>query len=78
VVGIGRGWGVAAEHFAERFGLIVLIALGESIIAIGFGAGSDLDAGVLLSVMLGVIVVSALGGSISTLRRSSRVGRSWR
>jgi len=43
VIGIGRGWGVSAEHFAERFGLIVLIALGESIIAIGFGAGSDLD-----------------------------------
>jgi hypothetical protein len=60
VIGIGRGWGIAAEHFAERFGLIILIALGESIIAIGFGAGSDLDAGVLLSVMLGVIVVSAL------------------
>jgi low temperature requirement protein LtrA len=53
VIGIGRGWGIAAEHFAERFGLIILIALGESIIAIGFGAGSDLDAGVLLSVMLG-------------------------
>jgi low temperature requirement protein LtrA len=60
VIGIGRGWGIAAEHFAERFGLIVLIALGESIIAIGFGAGSDLDAGVLVSVMLGVIVISAL------------------
>jgi low temperature requirement protein LtrA len=60
VIGIGRGWGIAAEHFAERFGLIILIALGESIIAIGFGAGSDLDAGVLLSVTLGVIVVSAL------------------
>jgi low temperature requirement protein LtrA len=60
VIGIGRGWGVAAEHFAERFGLIILIALGESLIAIGFGAGSQLDAGVLVSVMLGVIVVSAL------------------
>jgi low temperature requirement protein LtrA len=60
VIGIGRGWGVAAEHFAKRFGLIVLIALGESIIAIGLGAGSDLDAGVLPSVTLGVLVVSAL------------------
>jgi low temperature requirement protein LtrA len=60
VIGIGRGWGVAAEHFAERFGLIILIALGESIIAIGFGAGSDLDAGVLVAVMLGVITISAL------------------
>ena len=26
------------SHFAERFGLIVIIALGESIVAIGVGA----------------------------------------
>jgi low temperature requirement protein LtrA len=60
VIGIGRGWRVAAEHFAERFGLIVLIALGESIIAIGFGAAPNLDAGVLVAAGLGVVVVSAL------------------
>ena len=33
LIGIGRGWRVAPEHFAERHALIVLIALGESIIA---------------------------------------------
>ena len=60
VIGMGRGWQVAAEHFAERFGLIVLIALGESIIAIGFGAASDLRAGVLVAAALGFVVVSAL------------------
>jgi low temperature requirement protein LtrA len=60
VVGMGRGWLVAPEHFAERHGLVILIALGESIIAIGAGAGPDLDAGVLVAVALGVIVVSAL------------------
>jgi hypothetical protein len=60
VIGIGRGWQVAAEHFAERFGLIVLIALGESIIAIGFGAAPDLEAGVLVAAALGFVVVSAL------------------
>ena len=38
VIGMGRGWHVEAEPFAERYGLIILIALGESIIAIGFGA----------------------------------------
>ena len=38
VIGMGRGWWVAPEHFAERHGLIILIALGESIIAIGTGA----------------------------------------
>ncbi|HEX9854105.1 MAG TPA: low temperature requirement protein A [Acidimicrobiia bacterium] len=35
----GRGeWHVAARHFAERHGLFVIIALGESIIAIGVSA----------------------------------------
>lgn len=33
-----EGWHVHAEHFAERFGLVVIIALGESIVATGVGA----------------------------------------
>ena len=56
----GRGWQVAAEHFAERHGLIILIALGESIIAIGLGAGLELSTGVLVAAALGIVVVSAL------------------
>jgi len=60
VVGVGRGWRVAPEHFAERYGLIVLIALGESIIAIGLGAGFELDTGVIVAAALGIVVVSAL------------------
>ena len=34
----GRGLEAHARHFAERHGLIVIIALGESIVAIGIGA----------------------------------------
>ncbi len=60
VLGAGRGWRVAPEHFAERHGLIVLIALGESIIAIGLGAGLELDTGVIVAAALGIVVVSAL------------------
>jgi low temperature requirement protein LtrA len=60
VIGMGRGWRVAPEHFAERHALIILIALGESIIAIGVGAGFELDAGVLVAAALGIVVVSAL------------------
>jgi low temperature requirement protein LtrA len=60
VVGVGQGWRVAPEHFAERHGLIVLIALGESIIAIGIGAGFELVAGVIVGAALGIAVVSAL------------------
>jgi low temperature requirement protein LtrA len=60
VFGMGGGWHVAAEHFAERHGLIILIALGESIIAIGLGAGSDLAAPILVGAALGVVLISSL------------------
>jgi low temperature requirement protein LtrA len=55
-----RGWRIAPEHFAERHGLIVLIALGESIVAIGVGAGFALTTGVIAGAALGVVVISAL------------------
>ena len=35
-----RGFRVSPGHFAERFSLIVIIALGESIVAIGTGIGA--------------------------------------
>ena len=60
VIGVGGGWRVAPEHFAERHGLIVLIALGESIIAIGVGAGFELGTGVVAGAALGIVVVSSL------------------
>jgi low temperature requirement protein LtrA len=60
VIGAGRGWRIAPEHFAERHGLIILIALGESIIAIGVGAGFELTAGVIVAAALGIVIVSAL------------------
>jgi low temperature requirement protein LtrA len=34
------GFRVSASHFAERYGLFMIIALGESIVAIGVGAAS--------------------------------------
>jgi low temperature requirement protein LtrA len=55
-----RGWRIAPEHFAERHGLVVLIALGESIIAIGVGAGLTLTTGVVVGAALGAVVVFAL------------------
>jgi low temperature requirement protein LtrA len=60
VIGMGRGWSVAAEHFAERHGLIILIALGESVVAIGLGVGPNLTTGVLVAAALGILLVSAL------------------
>jgi low temperature requirement protein LtrA len=55
------GWRVAAGHFAERHGLIIIIALGESIVALGVGAtGLELDAGIIAAGLLVVAVASAL------------------
>jgi low temperature requirement protein LtrA len=41
VIGRGAGWRVEPAHFAERHGLIVIIALGESFVAIGVGSRAD-------------------------------------
>ena len=55
-----RGFQVSAGHFAERFGLVVIIALGESIVAIGAGLEGEVDAGVVAAGALGLIVACAL------------------
>jgi low temperature requirement protein LtrA len=61
VVGHGRGWRISAEHFVERHGLIIIIALGESIIGIGVGAaGIELDPGVVVAALLAIVLVSSL------------------
>jgi low temperature requirement protein LtrA len=54
------GWWLEPAHFAERHGLIVIIALGESIVAIGVGAQHGVDAGVVAAAVLGVAVAGAL------------------
>src|SRR5688572_25658088 len=55
-----EGWRIVPGHFAERFGLIVIIALGESIVAIGVGAEGALDAGIVTAAVLGTVVAAAL------------------
>ena len=55
-----RGFRVSPAHFAERFSLIVIIALGESIVAIGTGIGSDLDAGTIVAALVGLVLACAL------------------
>ena len=54
-------WRVSASHFAERYALIVIIALGESIVAIGIGtSGLERDATYALSVTVAFAGVAAL------------------
>jgi low temperature requirement protein LtrA len=54
------GWQLMPAHFAERFGLIVIIALGESIVAIGVGSHEVVDLGVVAAATLGVGIAAAL------------------
>ena len=55
-----EGWKLVPRHFAERHGLIVIIALGESIVAIGVGTRAGVDAGVVAAAALGIAVAAAL------------------
>src|SRR5215208_2687353 len=55
------GFRIHPGHFAERHGLVVIIALGESIVAVGVGAsGVGLGPAVLVAVVLGIALAAAL------------------
>jgi low temperature requirement protein LtrA len=57
----GRGWRISPAHFAERYGLVVIIALGESIFAIGVAAAGVAPTSELIGAgVLGVAVIAAL------------------
>jgi len=59
LVGVS-GWRVQPAHFVERHGLIVIIAIGESLIAIGLGArATALGTGVIVAAVLGLVVVTS-------------------
>ncbi len=59
LVGV-RGWRVHLAHFAERHGLILIIALGEALAAIGLGARSTrLGGEVIVAAVLGVVIAAA-------------------
>jgi low temperature requirement protein LtrA len=55
------GFSVSPAHFAERFGLIIIIALGESIVAVGTGlAGQELTAGAVIAALAAMAIASSL------------------
>ena len=61
LIGGVEGWRVSAGHFTERHALIVIIALGESIVAVGVGAaGLPLDSGVVAAAVLGIVVAASM------------------
>lgn len=58
---LGQGWRLpSAEHWAERHGLVVILALGESIVAIGVGVAQE-------PIDLPIVVGSALSVVVSVL-----------
>jgi len=57
----GSEWIIRAGHFAERHGLIIIIALGESIVALGLAASDEKHtAAVVTASVIGMVVVSAM------------------
>ncbi len=55
------GFRIAPGHFAERHGLIFIIALGEAVISIGIGAaGLAIDRNVVVPALLGLAIIVAM------------------
>jgi low temperature requirement protein LtrA len=72
-----EGWRLVPGHFAERHGLIVIVALGESIVAIGVGAEAGVDGGVIGVAILGAAVAGAFWWTyfdVAALASARRLG----
>jgi low temperature requirement protein LtrA len=54
------GWKLVPGHFAERHGAIVIIALGESVVALGVGAQEAISAAVVAAAVLGILIAATL------------------
>ena len=54
------GWRVHPSHLAERYGLVLIIALGEAFVAIGIGAtGVGIGLGEVVAAILGLLVATS-------------------
>jgi low temperature requirement protein LtrA len=55
------GFFIEPAHFVERHGLVVIIAIGESVVAVGIGAaGLPVDAGLVADAVLGLALTACL------------------
>ncbi|HYT52585.1 MAG TPA: low temperature requirement protein A [Gaiellaceae bacterium] len=56
-----RGFGIAPAHFVERHGLVVIVAIGESVVAVGIGASHlPVDGALVLAAALGLALSACL------------------
>jgi low temperature requirement protein LtrA len=86
--GASEGFVVKPAHFVERHGLVVIVALGESVVAIGIGASAlPLDAELAGVAVLGLLLTACLwwayfGGDDEAaeraLTRESLEQRAWK
>jgi low temperature requirement protein LtrA len=54
------GWRVFPSHLAERYGLVIIIALGEAFVAIGIGAtGIGIGLGEVVAAILGLLIATS-------------------
>ena len=55
-----RGWRLHPSHLAERYGLVLIIALGEAFVSIGIGAtGIGIGPGEVAAAVLGILVATS-------------------
>jgi low temperature requirement protein LtrA len=55
-----EGWKLEPAHFVERHGLVVIIALGESIVVLGIASEVGMTAGVIAAAVLGVALAAGM------------------
>jgi len=55
-----QGWRLVPGHFAERHSLVIILALGESIVALGAASHLELTAGEITAAVLGIGLAAAL------------------
>ncbi len=55
-----EGWKLVPAHFAERHGLVIIVALGESIVALGVGTNVGLTLSLATTAVLGIVCVFEL------------------
>ncbi|MEV4258017.1 low temperature requirement protein A, partial [Spirillospora sp. NPDC049652] len=61
IVPPGGRFDIRPTHIVERHGLLVMITIGESVVAIGVGAGDhELTAGLIATVLLGLALAAAV------------------
>ena len=78
----GGGWRIhSTAHWTERYGLVVILALGESIVAIGVGVAREpIDApialGTVLAVTLSILLWWAYFGRLAAAGEHALEGRS--